>query len=237
MPHPQSALSALFSTPQPSAAQVPHLITHFDSELLHAVVRVNGAKLGAWPVPAPFGEDDRYEPYRENAPLSAWALALNQQHLLDLSPSVNSMIFGGDTLIVDATADEKTLAACDEQRGEEGYENLPDFPALLAKIGWALIPVDPEHDHALFLASPAKIEYVHLLMHWCHSRGRRYLTLAPLDDGLLLRASPAPPEAQARAAMEHAYQYVAKLAQFGIDPETAVVHLNEALKQMHDGGE
>jgi len=222
----------LFATPTPSAASVPHLITFFDAELLQAIVRINGAKLGVWNVPAPFGEDDRYEPYREDAPLAAWAMALNQQGLLNLDTNASGLIYGNETIIVDSTTDEAVLAECEKACGEEGYENLADFPGLLAKINWALVPIGQEHDHVLFVAGQAKMDYFELLWQWCHARGRTVSTIA-LDGGkLALKAYPAPEEARQQAAVEQAHQYLTRLAQFGIGPQEAVAHLAELIGRL-----
>ncbi|MCY3021694.1 MAG: hypothetical protein NTW87_22000 [Planctomycetota bacterium] len=222
----------LFLSSRPSAAFVPHLLTHFDAELLSAVVRINGAKLGVWNIPAPFSEDDRYEPYRENAPLSAWTLALNQQELLNLSTTVSGLIFGNETMIVNSSADESVLAECERQCGEQGYEDLPDFAAVLAKINWALIPVDQEHERALFVASEEKVDYVHLLHAWCHQHGRTVSTIAFDGDKVLLQHHPAPPEARQQAAVEHGYQLLGKMAHFGISPQEAIEHLSRVVGTM-----
>jgi uncharacterized protein YoaH (UPF0181 family) len=225
----------LFVSPKPSAALVPHFITYLDADLLQAVVRVNGAKLGVWNVPAPYGEDDRYEPYRENAPLAAWAMALNQQELLNLGVNISGLVLGNETMIVDSSADEGILAECEKTCGEQGYEDLEDFQKLLAKIKWALIPIDPEHDRALFVASEEKRDYVELLRNWCQQRGRAVTMIALEEDKYTLKHYLAPEEARQQAAIEHGYQYLAKMGHFGISPAEALNAVAEALKRQGQG--
>ncbi|MGD0093317.1 MAG: hypothetical protein ABSE73_25660 [Planctomycetota bacterium] len=261
MPELELPVSTFFKTAEPSAAAVPHLITYFDPELLQAIVRINGAKLGAWPLYAPFNEEDKYDTSRENVPLSAWALPLNQQELLTLGMSVNSLIFDGNTLIVGHATAEKALEECDAARGEQGYEDLPDFPGLLAKISWALVPVGAERDYALFVASREKMDYFDLLARWCHERGRAYWMFAEAGmgtdgdrepvprqvgmnvsrglagngnlsaPGLVLRCHPAPVEGRRNAAIQYGHEFLAKVAHFGIGPSEALTHLAEAIKQ------
>jgi len=231
MPELEVPISTFFKTAQPSAATVPHLITYFDPELLQAIVRINGAKLGAWPLYAPFNEEDRYDASREDVPLSAWALPLNQQELLTLGMNVNSLIFDGNTLIVDNSTDETVLQECEAARGEEGYEELPDFPGLLAKTHWALVPVGQNRDYALFLASRDKMDYFNLLANWCHERGRTYWMFAEKEGGLVLRGYPAPEDARRNAAAQYGHEFLAKAAHFGISPVEALTYLAQSLKQ------
>src|ERR1700737_4557339 len=99
-----------FQSPQPSVARVPNLITHFDSDFLNAIVHINGAKPGVWNAPAPYDEEDRYQPFREGLPLKDWALAYNQGELLALTGYSNTLVFGNETIIVDRESDEKVLA-------------------------------------------------------------------------------------------------------------------------------
>ena len=231
MPELEIPISTFFKTAQPSAATVPHLITYFDPELLQAVVRINGAKLGAWPLFAPFNEEDRYDTAREDVPLSAWGLPLNQQELLTLGMNVNSLIFDGNTLIVDSSIDEAALQECESARGENGYEDLPDFPSLVAQTRWALVPVGQNRDYALFVTSREKIDYFNLLANWCHERGRMYLMFAEKDSGLVLRGYPAPEDARKTAAAQYGGEFLTKVAHFGISPGEALKYLVESLKQ------
>lgn len=224
-------ISVFFQTAEPSAASVPHLITCFDAELLQAIVRINGAKLGAWPLFAPFNAEDQYDTSRENVPLSAWALPLNQQELLNLGPNVNSLIFDGHTLLVDNSSPEKVLEECEAARGEQGYENLPDIPKLVAQIHWALIPVGQDHDYALFVSSREKMDYFNLLAHWCHERGRAYWMFAEKDGGLVLRGYPAPAEGRRNAALQYGQEFLSKMAHHGISPLEAVTYLATAMRQ------
>ena len=225
-------ISVFFQTAEPSAASVPHLITCFDAELLQAIVRINGAKLGAWPLFAPFNAEDQYDTSRENVPLSAWALPLNQQELLNLGLNVNSLIFDGNTLLVDNSSAEKVLEECEAARGEQGYEDLPDIPSLVAQIHWALIPVGQDHDYALFVASREKMDYFNLLAHWCHERGRDLL------DVRRERRRPGAarlPRARGRPAgtprLQYGQEFLSKMAHHGISPLEALTYLATAMRQ------
>lgn len=229
MPELELPLTVFFQSERPSAATVPHLITYLDPELLQAITRINGAKLGAWPLYAPFSEEDRYDTTREDVPLSAWAWPLNQQELINLGMNVNSLIFDGNTIIVDSATDEKVLQACEEGRGAQGYEDLPEMPGLLASINWALIPVGQDRDCGLFVATREKLDYFNLLEHWCHDRGRAYWMFAEKDGGLVLRCHPAPADARKTAAIQYGREFLGKLAHFGIGPAEALGHLAEAL--------
>lgn len=219
-----------FESSKPSAALVPNLISVLDTDLFNAIVAINGAKPGVWNSPAPYDEEDRYQPFRENSALSSWALAYNQGELLALAGYSNTLVFGNDTMIVSCACDEKALAAIEAERGEQGYHELAGFPKLLQKIGWALIAVGPEKNFGLFVASEANRGYVSLLQKWCHDRGRTFYRLAMNAESPAMTTYAAPAETRARAIQEQGLQFIAKMAQFGITAEEIQTHLPVVLK-------
>ncbi|HEY3319072.1 MAG TPA: hypothetical protein VGP72_01150 [Planctomycetota bacterium] len=219
----------------PSAATVPNLITLFDTDLLGALGGINGSKPGIWHTAPPYDEDDRYQPFREDVPFESWSLGYNQAELLALTGYSNTLVFANDTMIVDSAASQKALLAADETRepeSETSYAELPDFPSLLKKIGWALMAVGPERNYALFVTSPDKLNYIELLERWCHKQGRTYLNAAIQDEKLVIKAVPAPPESRQGAVHENFLQMMHKLGQMGIGANEARQHLEEVFKQM-----
>jgi len=230
MPESEIPLNFFFASEQPSAARVPHIITAFDSELLGALVHVNGAKPGVWHAAAPYDENDSYQPFRENLALSAWSLAYNQGELLELAGYTNTLVFGNDTIIVDSAADEKMLLEVEATLGEGSYADLPDFPNLLQKIGWAIMAVGADKHHALVLVSEAKRSYLDMLQHWCHDHGRSFYTIS----GATLRAWPAPADARQRLIFEQGSQFLTKLSHFGISADEAHEHLGELIQRVKE---
>lgn len=219
--------SLFFASEQPSAARAPHLITAFDSELFATLVRINGAKPGVWHAAAPYDDNDSYQPFREDVPLSAWRLAYNQGELLELAGYSNTLVFANDTLIVDSACDEKPLLEAEQSLGEGSYADLPDFPKLLQKTGWAVLAVGPDKYYALVLTSEAKRGYLDMLQRWCHNKGRTFYTVS----NNVARAWPAPADARQRLAFEQGGQFLTKLAHLGIPGDEAHAHLGELLKR------
>ena len=222
-----------FQSPQPSAGLVPNLITHFDSDFLNAIVHINGAKAGIWNAGAPYDEEDRYQPFREGLPLKDWGLAYNQGELLQLTGYSNTLVFGNDTLIVDCLADEKVLAAAEQNRSEMGYQDLTEFPKLLQEIGWALVAVGGEEKNfGLFMSSDENRGYVRMLQSWCHDRGRLFYTVSVNQDELVLTAHPAPLENRVQAIREQGIQFIAKMGQWGVPVHELQPHMDELIKHI-----
>src|SRR5262245_45350602 len=67
-----------FSTPNPSAIGLPHLVAPLDAELIGKVAQLTKSHPGIWNVPAPFDTEDRFDNLRDNIPIATWALPLNQ---------------------------------------------------------------------------------------------------------------------------------------------------------------
>jgi hypothetical protein len=219
-----------FSVTNPSVSGVPHLITALDSELLQAITQINGAKMGVWNIPAPYDEENRYEPYRENARFSDWALPYNQNQLL------NNEILEPNTIITDSGADEAALTAVSEDftpdeegEGHSGFQDISDFPGLLKKTGWALVPVGNRLGYALFAASVARKDYVELLKQWCHRHGRVYYTIAAGSEGLQMKAAPAPENSRAQVIHQHGQQFLQKMAHLGVPPEDVQKHFSDLI--------
>jgi hypothetical protein len=211
----QRPADRIFSTPQPSAATVPHLLTALDPRFLSAIVGINGAKMGVWKLAAPFDENDAFVPYREEVPLSAWGLAYNQGELL----ACRNIVSDQSVMIVDCGADEKSLQPAQDvlQTNElPGYQDHPDLPAILAKIGWALIPVGEHMEQALFVASPARRDIVEMLKKWCHTNGRMYATVTPGTEHAFLNLNPAPENTRRGLIFQEGAEFLNKLALFGI---------------------
>jgi hypothetical protein len=227
MPDREIPVSAFFASEEPSAGRAPHIITALDAELLGSLVRINGAKLGVWHQAAPYDENDNYQPYREDVPLSAWNLAYNQGELLELAGYTSTLVGGNETLIVDSACDEKALLEAEESLGEGAYADLPDFPKLLQKIGWVVVPIGEEKNFALVLTSESKKSYLDLLQHWCHEKGRTFYTLT---NGTI-RRWPAPEDSRLNLAFEQGGLFLAKMAHFGISAEEAHANLGELLKR------
>jgi len=233
MPTRELPISALFSSDDPSAAKTPHLITALDSDLLGALLHINGAKAGVWHAAAPYDDKDNYQPFRENVPHSTWALAYNQGELLELTGYSGSQVCGSDTIIVDSTCDEKLLTEAEKTLGEGTYADLPDFPKLLQKIGWALVAIGEEKNFALVMTSDAKRSYLDMLQHWCHDKGRTFYTLAKG----VVRPWPAPADERRKLAFEQGGQFLAKMSQFGVDAAEAHAHLDELVKHIAEQSE
>ena len=233
MPTRELPISALFSSDQPSAAKAPHLITALDADLIGALVHINGAKAGVWHAAAPYDDNDSYQPFRENLALSAWSLAYNQGELLELTGYSGSQVCGSDTMVVDSACDEKVLLEAEKTLGEGTYADLPDFPKLLHKIGWALVAIGEEKNFALVLTSEVKRTYLDMLQRWCHDKGRTFYTLS---NGVV-RPWPAPDDARRQLAFEQGGQFLAKMSHFGIDGAEALAHVGELLKRIAEQGE
>jgi len=225
-------VDVFFSTEQPSAARVPHLITALDAELLSALVRVNGAKPGVWKAAPPYDENDVYQPFREDVPFESWSLAYNQGELLELAGYSNTLVFGNDTMLVDCASDQKSLAEAEESRGEGGYQDLPDFPKLLQRIGWALMSVGPERQYGLLVVHESKRNYIEMLQSWCLDHGRNYYSVASGEGGLMLRTRQAPEDARQRVIQQHGLQFVSKMVLYGMEAAVIQTHVAELMKSV-----
>ena len=228
-----------FAAPPASLAAMPHLITALDAPLLNALVRINGSKPGIWNVSPPYDENDAYVPYREEFVFSEWSLGYNQNELL------KAEAFEPGTVIVDSDTKMDVLQAIDQSRPEDesgtrvGYQDYPDFPALLKQTGWALIPVrdtqapdDTPAERGIFVTSESKKDFVELAKKWCHANGRTFYTLAAKGADYVLIPRHAPDEARQKAVWYHGQQFLHKMAVQGISPAAAKAHLDALIAQI-----
>ncbi len=226
--------ATMFHNPAPSLAQLPHLITALDTRFMNALVGINGAKLGVWRLAAPFDENDCFAPYREGVPLNAWSMAYNQGELL----ACRNIISHESIMIVDCNADEKVLAKAEETRTVQddtvlGYHDHAELPGILAKIGWAIIPVGENQDQVIFVASPGKRDVAELLKKWCHGHGRCFSML----NGDVINVYPAPDETRTRLIFEEGAEFLNKLAHFGIKGDEVQACLPRLLAMIKESGE
>jgi hypothetical protein len=190
---------------------LPHLVTGLDAEWIGKVAHVTKANIALWPLPAPFDEDDRFDATRDAAPLSAWALPLNQTAILSLSPIIQEAIFRSELMLLDAAFDEETLsrvAVTPRQRLEtgayvaRGFQDLPELPQLVQQCGWVVIPIGPERSRSLFLTSPTHAGWIAQLQEWCDRKGRTCGQFR-LDQGAPRLIDHAAPDEYRRAAIAH----------------------------------
>jgi hypothetical protein len=196
---------------------------------LSAIVLINGSKPGVWNHPAPFDADDRYEPFRENVPLSAWAMPYNQRDLL------NSPDFAGfqpPAMIVDSNCDEAAIAKVMEAWPDNPESEFPGLPALLAKVQWALLPANAENTRALFATSNARSDFVGLLQHWCHENGRGFYTVSIQDGKPIVNAYPASAERRRDTIYNEGSQFLTRMATYGIPAEETLSQLQELIQQL-----
>src|SRR5262247_3529459 len=91
-----------FRSRHPKVAELSHLVTALDAELIGKLAHLTKSKPGLWPVAAPFDENDVYDRARETAPFQAWALPANQAEVLAFSPGIQEAVFGVKLMMLDA---------------------------------------------------------------------------------------------------------------------------------------
>jgi len=206
-----SSAGEFFSTPQPPAAELPHVLTALDAELLGKVAKLTKSALGIWGLPAPFDDQDRFDNTREAAPISAWALPLNQNEILSCSNLVQEAVFGSNLMFVDSNTPTDLLARLAVSPGRRldsggwvagGFQDLAALPELLKTCHWALIPVGAERSQALFVTEPDQRPWVEELSDWCDHAGRNHGVFERGEPGLRLAVRPAP-AVQREKALDH----------------------------------
>ena len=223
-------LTSFFSSAEmPAAAAVPHLITALDPALMQSLVRISGAKLALWNVPAPYTPDDAYIPNREGAHLADWQLAYNQAELLEchgIAPG---------TMIVDSDNDEKFLAELtqgfDPYESETPLHEMMDLGKALKKLNWMLFPLGEQLTHALFLTTQ-KRDYLTMLQQRCESQGRSFYTIALKNDAPALVEHSASPEMRRVAVWTEAQHLLLKLSTFGIPADETRKYFDELAEQI-----
>jgi hypothetical protein len=210
-----------FSVPDPAAVSLPHLITALDPELLGKVAHLTDSSPGLWHLPAPFDEDDVFDPWRDAAqtPFARWGLPANQADLMGGGRWTTEALFGTHCILLDAGLDEPAVAAVAQLRAErhdnggfyqEHFEDWPGLPRLLELTPWALLPVTPDRSLGLFVTAPGRAEWVRELEAWCGRVGRHYYRGVKRDGVLAIEETPAPTEARARAAASQADQFLSR---------------------------
>jgi hypothetical protein len=209
-----------FATPQPPAADLPHVLTALDAELLGQVAQLTESALAIWDLPAPFDDQDQFDNTREAAPVSAWALPLNQHEILSFSLLVQQAVFGSPLMFVDTRTPTELLARLAVSQGHRldsgawvvpGFQDLSALPELLESCGWALIPVGAERSQVLFVTAPRRQTWVDELSAWCGHRGRNHGVFVPLEQGLRLAVQPAPTVHREKALDQHVDAFLTRL--------------------------
>lgn len=231
-----------FSVPDPAVVTLPHLITALDPELLGKVADLTGSPPGLWPLPAPFDEDDVFDPWRDAAqtPFARWALPANQAELLGGGRWATEALFGTSCILLDAGLDEPAVAAVAQLRAErhdnggfyqEHFEDWAGLPRLLAVTPWALLPVRPDRSLGLFVAAPDRADWVGELAAWCGRVGRHHFRVVKRDGAPVLEEIPAPEEARARAVASQIDMFLSRLdGYFRLGGEEVVTRLRERLE-------
>jgi hypothetical protein len=198
-----------FSSPRPEVADLPHLITAMDAELIGRVAHLTKSKPGLWRLVAPYDENDVFDPWREEAPFRLWELQANQSELLALGRFAAEALFGTKAILLDTAIDEAAVFALTDVPGQrrdnggfyvEGVHELPILPQLLNLTRWALMPVAPDRGYGLFVTTPDQAPWVETLREWCERRGRSHWRVTMEDGQLALVEVNAPAEARERAA-------------------------------------
>ena len=220
-------MEPIFASPQPPVAKLPHLITALDARLMSGLVSIHGARLGVWKLPAPFDENDNFLPFRENVPLSAWALAYNQGELL----ACRNIVSDASIMIVDSATNEKLLEPAAQAIAESGggYQDLPELPAIVNALGWAMIPVGQNQDQALFVTSHARADLLELLGNWCHRNGRAYATVDTSVEGGKLNLHPAPEDERRQMLFNEGAEFISRMALYGISADELQAQLPELI--------
>jgi len=212
--------SDFFSTPEPVAVAMPHLVTALDAALLGKMAYLTRCGIGLWNLPAPFDDEDRFDEMRETARFSAWALPLNQGEILSFSPRVHEAVFGGKAMFVDANFDEATLTRLAVSPGQRlatgawitrAYHDLPELQELVEQCQWALIPLGLERSQALFVTSQAKADWIAKLQEWCDHDGRNQGVFRREAGQLWLVEKFAPPAYRRNSIGHHVDAFLSQL--------------------------
>ncbi len=225
-------LSDLFSEAVPAVANLPHVITPLDADLIGKVSHLTKSRPGLWPLPAPFDESDRYDEVREQAPFVNWALALNQTEVQAIGRLIKDALFGTNLILMTAEVDQARMAALTEARGRRlptgawftpGYQDLPSLPEVVELAGWVLIPLGPSRSRALIVAARGNATLLTELEAWCGRQGRDTWKVRPTADGATLEHHPAPSPSRDAAIRRHIDGFLSEMALWfdGIQDELA----------------
>lgn len=226
--------AGVFASAEPTILGLGHLVTALDGELIGKVTHLTQAKPGLWPLPAPFDEEDRFDNTREAAPLAAWALPANQREVQSFGPLVAEAVFGAKIMFLDAAADEAFLAQIATSPGHRletgawvtrAYQDLPQLPEVIQRIGWALIPIGPERSQGLFIVSAANAPWLSKLADWCDREGRNHGEFRLVNGSLALADEGAPEQFRRQAMAHQADQFLFGFETYFGEPEDNVLDL------------
>jgi hypothetical protein len=229
---PMDPAGLYFSSPHPPALDLPHIITALDADLIGQVSHLTKSRPGLWNIPAPFDENDQFDNTRERAPLSWWALPLNQAEVQGLRWHVAEAVFGTKLMFLDSAANEAVLGELALLAGKrletgafvtDGYEDLPALSALLHQIGWALIPIGPERGKALFITRRPHAAWVNQLRGWTDHHGRNSATLREQRGALTIDEQTAPAKAREKAMAHRIDHFLGEMETFYGEANAALV--------------
>ena len=238
--------SLFFTSPRPAVIELPHLITAMDAELMAKVVHLTRSTPGLWHLPAPYDENDVFDPGRDpETPFSLWSLPANQAELLAPGRFAAEALFGTHAVLLDSAIDERAALALTETRGQrkengglyvDGLHDLPALPKLMEIARWALMPVAPDRRHGLFVTAPKEAPWVGTLREWCDRQGRSHGRVVLDGDTPVLLDTQAPDEARERAAAQQIDQFLGTMGRcFRLADESLlprIQHRIEAARQM-----
>ena len=229
-----------FASPRPAVVELPHLITAMDAELIAKVVHITKSRPGLWHLPAPYDDNDVFDPWRDQeTPFSLWNLPANQAELLAPGRYAAEALFGTKAILLDSAIDEAAVLAVASVRGErkdnggfyvDALHDLPALPKLIELTRWSLMPVAPDRSYGLFVTAPGQASWIEQLREWCERTGRSHCRLVTQDGNPALVNTQAPGEARERAAASHIDQFLAKMDRyFRLGDESLLPRLQERL--------
>lgn len=233
--------SLFFSVPQPAVTGLPHIITALDGELIAKVAHLTESTPGLWHLPAPYDENDVFDPWRdaEATKFSAWSLPANQAELMAPGRWAQEALFGTHAILLDSEVDEAAVIAVAQLRAErkdnggfyqERFQDWPGLPRLLEITSWALLPVAPDRSHGLFVAAPGREEWVEKLRAFCERTGRSHCRVALQEGQAVVIDSPAPDDARERAAAQQIDMFLARMGRyFRLDDESLLPRLQRRI--------
>jgi len=214
------SVTDLFFEGQRAAAELPHLITLLDGELIGKLSQLTKSRPGLWPLPAPFDESDTYDEVRETARFADWGLPLNQAEVQGVGRLVKDALFGANLLIMSSDIDEAQIGPLAQTQGRRlengawftpGYQDIPALPRVVALAGWVLIPVGPGRSRAFFAVAPARAEWVAQMQDWCERQGRDVWKLASSGADVTLRHAPAPEKYRSNAIRQRIDSFIGEM--------------------------
>lgn len=216
--------SLFFASARPPVVDLPHLITSMDAELMAQVVHLTGSAPGLWHLPAPYDENDVYNPWRDDTtPFSLWELPANQAELLAPGRYAGEALFGTKAVLFDSSIDEAAVIALAETRGRrrdnggfyvDALHDLPALPKIIEVTRWALMPVAPDRSYGLFVTTSANAAWIEKLAAWCDRNGRSRCRVTMNGDQPALIDTNASDEARERAAASEIERFLGRMESY-----------------------